>query len=172
MPPDVVPLMNTQNGAIRAPSFAEVLDDVALGTETRSSSLRFANASGQDWLSSLLTTHSNVNEPPRANVEAAFFADEDAELPPFDRFEADEAAAETAEIDIETVFDTDEGTIAAELGLKAARSVAALRQARRAFALRNHPDRFHPSLRDKANQRMQLANMLLDRRRKEIEAGR
>jgi hypothetical protein len=164
--------MNTQNGAIRAPSFAEVLDDVALGTETRSSSLRFANSSGQDWLSSLLKTHSNVNEPPRANVEAAFFSDEDA-VPPFDRFEADEAAtAEMSEIDVETVFDMDEGKIAAELGLKAARSVAALRQARRAFALRNHPDRFHPSLRDKANQRMQLANMLLDRRRKEIEAGR
>ncbi len=171
MPPDVVPLMNTQNGAIRAPSFAEVLDDVALGTETRSSSLRFANASGQDWLSLLLKTHSNVNEPPRANVEAAFFADEDA-LAPFDRFEADEASAEMPKIDVETVFDMDEGKIAAELGLKAARSVAALRQARRAFALRNHPDRFHPSLRDKANQRMQLANMLLDRRRKEIETGR
>ncbi len=163
--------MNTQNGAIRAPSFAEVLDDVALGTETRSSSLRFANASGQDWLSLLLKTHSNVNEPPRANVEAAFFADEDA-LAPFDRFEADEASAEMPKIDVETVFDMDEGKIAAELGLKAARSVAALRQARRAFALRNHPDRFHPSLRDKANQRMQLANMLLDRRRKEIETGR
>ncbi|MGA3302567.1 MAG: hypothetical protein ABSC72_04680 [Methylovirgula sp.] len=159
--------MNTQNGAIRAPSFAEVLDDVALGTETRSSSLRFANVSGQDWLSSLLKTHTGVNEPPRANVEAAFFADEDV-VPPFDRFEADEMLR----IDVETVFDMDEGAIAAELGLKAARSVAALRQARRAFALRNHPDRFHPSLRDKANQRMQLANMLLDRRRKEIEAGR
>lgn len=167
MPPDVAPHMNTQNGAIRAPSFAEVLDDVALGTETRSSSLRFANVSGQDWLSSLLKTHTGVNEPPRANVEAAFFADEDV-VPPFDRFEADEMLR----IDVETVFDMDEGAIAAELGLKAARSVAALRQARRAFALRNHPDRFHPSLRDKANQRMQLANMLLDRRRKEIEAGR
>jgi hypothetical protein len=164
--------MNTQNGAIRASSFAEILDDVALGTDKRSSSLHFANASGQDWLSSLLKTHAGVNEPPRANVEAAFFADGEADVPPFDRFEADEVAAETAAIDVETVFDMDEGKIAAELGLKAARSVAALRQARRAFALRNHPDRFHPSLRDKANQRMQLANMLLDRRRKEIEAGR
>ncbi|HEY1736570.1 MAG TPA: hypothetical protein VGG12_07990 [Methylovirgula sp.] len=162
--------MTTQNGAIRAPSFAEVLDDVALGAETHSSTLHFANASGQDWLSSLLKTHAKANGPPRAHVEAAFFADEEAA--PFGRFEADEIETETPAVAVETVLDMDEGRIASELGLKTARSVASLYKARRAFALRNHPDRFHPSLRDKANARMQLANMLLDRRRKEIEAKR
>ncbi len=69
-------------------------------------------------------------------------------------------------------FDLDEDKIAAELGLAAVRSVADLARARRAFALRNHPDLFHQAVRDQANARMQLANMLLDRRRKEIEAGR
>ena len=175
MPPDVGLSMSSQNGAIRAQSFAEILEDVALGS-TRDKAIRFSNASGQDWLASLLKSHS-VEKEPANDFAAAFFTeqDADAEAPPFDRFEPDEAiTADPPEpaVEVETHLDLDEDKIAAELGLKSANTVAALKKARRLFALRNHPDRFHPSLRDRATARMQLANMLLDRRRKEIESSR
>ena len=176
MPPDVGLSMISQNGAIRAQSFAEVLEDVALESGTRDKARRVSNASGQDWLAALLKSHSVENEPAN-DFAAAFFAEaeEEPEVPPFDRFEPDEAGVADppeAKVEIETVLDLDEDRIAAELGLKTAKTVTALKTARRLFALRNHPDRFHPSLRDKANARMQLANMLLDRRRKDIESGR
>jgi hypothetical protein len=172
VPPDVGLSMIKQNGAIRAQSFAEILEDVA-HESTRDNGVRFSNAAGQDWLASLLKSDSVENEPAN-DVAAAFFAEQD-EAPPFDRFEPEDAViADPPEpaVEVETVLDLDEDRITAELGLRSAKTVAALKKARRLFALRNHPDRFHPSLRDKATARMQLANMLLDRRHKEIDSGR
>lgn len=55
--------------------------------------------------------------------------------------------------------------IAVELGLDTARP-ADLGQLRRAFALKNHPDRVPPLLRQRALQRMQVANVLIDEARR------
>lgn len=62
--------------------------------------------------------------------------------------------------------------ISRELGLKGDIPVARLAHIRRAFAFRNHPDRVAPHLRQRALQRMQVANMLIDdaRRRALAEA--
>jgi hypothetical protein len=162
--------MNTPTiGAVlRARSFAEILDDVALAgdeRDIRSPAQRLKGERVQDWLFSQFGANSAAEEPARRNFEAAFFADAEEVgepiAPNFDMASFDMAS-----------FEMDEDKIAAELGLAAARSSADLAKARRSFALRNHPDLFQPALRAKANGRMQLANMLLDRRRREIEAKR
>lgn len=55
--------------------------------------------------------------------------------------------------------------IAAELGLADAWPTD-LGRLRRAFALKNHPDRVPPGLRQRALQRMQVANSLIDEARR------
>lgn len=55
--------------------------------------------------------------------------------------------------------------IAAELGLADA-GPTDLGRLRRAFALKNHPDRVPPGLRQRALQRMQVANSLIDEARR------
>jgi hypothetical protein len=52
--------------------------------------------------------------------------------------------------------------IAAELGLTRTLAPAELRQLRRDFAMRNHPDRCAPAQRRRAARRMTIANMLID----------
>lgn len=52
--------------------------------------------------------------------------------------------------------------IAFELDIAAVRSVEELSHLRRRFAMLNHPDRTAPSLRHRANQRMTIANTLID----------
>lgn len=56
---------------------------------------------------------------------------------------------------------TDEA-VADELHLNGRQSVAELKHLRRVFAWRNHPDRVPPKWRDKATQRMTIANALID----------
>ena len=140
---------------IRNPSFAEILDDLAAESEpeTGSRAGRFSGVSGGEWSFSTFGTESGAAEPDRREFDAGFFPDmEDCEI----------RAPE---------FDLDEGRIARELGLSAATSLSDLTRARRAFALRNHPDVVEPRFRSHANERMQIANMLLDRRNREIRAG-
>lgn len=151
---------------IRTRSFAEILDDLVVpgedGTDTASQTQSFSGVSGPEWLFSLFGQDTGTVALPRAGGTAAsFYSDEVGDY-------TEEAGSLVASI----VDMTDEDRIAAELDLESAASVADLARARRAFALRNHPDLFHPRLRAIANGRMQLANMLLDRRRREIEAGR
>lgn len=139
---------------IRSPSFSEILDDLSLaGTDNTASRWPHAPAAGRrEWLFSFTgqtATRQTASRPIDWDVEET---------------EPD------AEIAVE--LDLDEDKIAAELGLVTARSLAELKQARRSFARGNHPDLFAPALRAKANARMQLANMLLDRARKDIESGR
>ncbi|MGB8277028.1 MAG: hypothetical protein WCF20_03715 [Methylovirgula sp.] len=143
---------------IRTGSFAEILDDLVAqsgnGTDAASPGRSFSGASGQDWLFSLFAQDAETVALPDVGGAAAFYREEAGE-------------------DVEPILEmAQEDQIAAELDLGSAATLADLARARRAFALRNHPDRFHPALRATANGRMQLANMLLDRRRKEIEAGR
>ncbi len=66
------------------------------------------------------------------------------------------------------VIADDEDAIAAELALSCVRTLAELNQLRRAYAQRNHPDLLHPVLRADATRRMKIANMLIDRRGKEL----
>jgi hypothetical protein len=67
----------------------------------------------------------------------------------------------------------DPEAISRELGLKGNIPVARLASIRRAFAFRNHPDRVAPHLRQRALQRMQVANMLIDdARRRALAAAR
>jgi hypothetical protein len=147
--------------ASRNRSFADILDDLDATAEEadRVAPARATRqASGPDWLSSLFGRDRAQPQPDRVAVESAFFFD-DEELVP-------EAANEPLS------FDLDEDRIAAELGLASATTTAELQQARRAFARRYHPDLFDGDFKAKANARMQLANMLIDRRRKDIEGKR
>jgi hypothetical protein len=183
--------------ASRAPSFAEILDDLAFAGDSAPSRFRSRNSGGAtstDWLFSLFG-----KEPPAEQAKTGFGADFFAEAQEPDSQEpAAQAAPQPETLVKETPvkevrakaspakaapapevrelvppsFDLDEAKITAELGLARARSVADLAMARRSFARRNHPDLFHVRFRARANERMQLANMLLDRRRKEIERKR
>jgi hypothetical protein len=139
---------------IRNPSFAEILDDLAAGGEAASRGGRYSKVSGQEWTFSTLGAETQAPKSSRQGFDGAFFSDaEEGDSHPVD-------------------FDLDEGRIALELGLAAATCVSDLTRARRAFALRNHPDVVEPRFRSQANERMQIANMLLDRRNKEIRARR
>lgn len=63
--------------------------------------------------------------------------------------------------------------ISRELGLVGNMPASRLASIRRAFAFRNHPDRVAPHLRQRALQRMQVANMLIDdARRRAVAAAR
>jgi hypothetical protein len=140
---------------IRDPSFTEILDGLAQSDDSniRVRSRGFPGLSGQDWLFAVLDEEAPAN-PARPDCEAAFFSDmEDSE------FE-------------QQSFEVDEDQIAAELGLAAVISAADLARARRVFAAHNHPDIVAPAFRSQANERMQIANMLLDRRACEIKAKR
>ena len=53
--------------------------------------------------------------------------------------------------------------IAEDLHLSTTDTIAILQEKRRAFALANHPDRVHEAHRSLANERMTLANLLIDK---------
>jgi len=57
---------------------------------------------------------------------------------------------------------TDPHEIALELGIGGLHTVADLDRARRRFAFENHPDRLAPHLRERAAERMSIANGLID----------
>lgn len=142
---------------IRNRSFAEILDDLIVPSEEatdRASPTSVWGASRQARWFPHLAADAAIDISPRAADTAAYYAEA-----------ADDNAAAMAEME-------DEDQILVELDLASVATLADLARTRRNFALRNHPDLFHPRLRMIANRRMQLANMLLDRRRREIEAGR
>jgi hypothetical protein len=72
--------------------------------------------------------------------------------------EVEETLAEPETIELPPI---EPDAIAAELGLADA-TPADLGRLRRVFALKNHPDRVAPDLRQRALQRMQVANVLID----------
>ncbi len=57
---------------------------------------------------------------------------------------------------------TDPHDIALELGIGSLHTIADLDRARRRFAFENHPDRLAPHLRERAAERMGIANGLID----------
>ncbi len=66
----------------------------------------------------------------------------------------------------------DRDAVAAELRLRPGLTRAELHRIRRDFARSNHPDRVPPSWREEANQRMTIANALIDHALKETAAHR
>lgn len=88
-----------------------------------------------------------------ADAAAAEYAEAGSFEPGFAAVAAEEPAPELPSIEPRE--------IAAELNL-AATPIDELGQLRRRFAFGNHPDRVAPHLRDRAIQRMQVANMLID----------
>ncbi|MHB8883651.1 MAG: hypothetical protein ACYC5H_00965 [Methylovirgula sp.] len=142
---------------IRNRSFAEILDDLIVPSEETTdtaSPTSIWGASRQSGWFPHAAEDAEIDISPRAGDTAAYYAEA-----------ADDAVATMDDME-------DEDQIVVELDLESVATLADLARARRNFALRNHPDLFHPPLRMIANRRMQLANMLLDRRRREIEAGR
>ena len=109
---------------------------------------------------------------PAANAAFPFIdgeADDSAPVDPTDWFveldeplpiESDEPLSESPE------------AIALELGLDRAVSEEDLSRAKRRFMWRNHPDRRGQSQRGNANRRVAIANMLIDRARAKLAAGR
>jgi hypothetical protein len=138
---------------IRQPSFADVLEDVALAPHEEFVEDEGPSASvNQDWLFHIF-------------VEAA------AEVAPR---RPDAYRENTGEFFQTPLFDAtaDEDSIAAELDLPAAKNLDDIARVRRNFARRNHPDLLHPRLAELATARMKTANMLIDRRARELTQRR
>ncbi|REF89368.1 hypothetical protein DES32_0589 [Methylovirgula ligni] len=136
---------------IRQPSFSDILEDLALDPHAADDLGEAAPAaSSPDWLF-------------RVFVAAA----EDIAGDPQD---PRTAYHETGEEEPPLLLSlNDEERIIAELELESARTLDDLARIRRAFARRNHPDlMLHPRLAEQATARMKIANMLIDRRRKEL----
>ncbi len=96
---------------------------------------------------------------------AAAYAAEAEEAEPKDHVSArrgephDPSAAPAAQ--------SEDDAIAVELGLRADLADADLKQIRRDFAKKNHPDCFGPAQRLRAARRMSIANMLIDQHLKQ-----
>lgn len=85
--------------------------------------------------------------------------------------EPDSPADGEAAADALFAFSADPDAIMRELGLERVTRLEDFSRIRRAFALHNHPDRQPEHLRDLAQERMQVANQLIDQARQRF-AGR
>lgn len=68
---------------------------------------------------------------------------------------------------LEDLFFLDPDSISRELGIKPKSKPEELDRARRAFAMRYHPDRVPEEHRERAVLRMQIANMLIDKAKRD-----
>ncbi|KAB2873820.1 MAG: hypothetical protein F9K43_05375 [Bauldia sp.] len=75
---------------------------------------------------------------------------------------AAQATAPDLQPALEDLFFLDPQSISRELGIDAKSKPEDLDRARRAFAMRYHPDRMPEEMRERAALRMQIANMLID----------
>jgi hypothetical protein len=136
---------------IRPLSFTEILEDLRLDCVAEQPAHAFGSAN-RDWLFQLFSALESSSDPTSGGKASAYR----------------EAAAEARPM----APMSEEERVAVELELDSAATVADLKRIRRAFALRNHPDLLHHGLCAQATARMKIANMLIDRRGKEIEARR
>jgi hypothetical protein len=103
--------------------------------------------------------------------EAAAAEYRDMATAPETAFDALLAAADLSPADELPAIEPD--AIARELGLEKLKVARDFGRVRRDFAFRNHPDRVAPHLRERAIQRMQVANMLIDEaKRRALVAAR
>ena len=98
-----------------------------------------------------------------ANEAAAEYRDIAA---PETAFDALLAAADLPPVEELPAIDPD--VIARELGLEKLKAARDFGRLRRDFAFRNHPDRVAPHLKERAIQRMQVANMLIDEAKRRV----
>jgi hypothetical protein len=139
--------------AIRQPSFADVLEDVTLVPDDAPDMDTVPAGAGQpDWLFHI------------------FAAAADAAVAAQSSFAAYREAAGEAQPSIAALGE--EERVVVELDLASAKSLDDLTRIRRNFARRNHPDMLHPGLSEQATARMKIANMLIDRRARELKAQR
>ena len=101
-----------------------------------------------------------------ANEAAAEYRDIAA---PETAFDALLAAADLPPVEELPAIDPD--AIARELGLEKLKAARDFGRLRRDFAFRNHPDRVAPHLKERAIQRMQVANMLIDEAKRRVVAA-
>lgn len=140
--------------------FASVLDDLIASAEAASASPTRSTIPF-DYLAVADELHSG-----RITVSSEAAAAEYQDMAADGVFEAlfpDESSPED--------LSTEPDAISQELGLADIRIAADFAKARRTFAFKNHPDRVAPHLRDRAIQRMQIANMLIDEARKRALKG-
>ena len=119
------------------------------------------NRSFKDVFESLQLEATDMMEAPRA-VRHACFAPLFESIAPAEKLRADMRCAYDYAAHGGAPPAADSAAISRELGVDAHSSPLAIRQARRRFALRNHPDRVPPELREIATTRMRLANEMLD----------
>lgn len=139
--------------AIRQPSFADVLEDVTLApNDAPDTDASPATAAQPDWLFHIFAAATDAAVVAQSSVAAY-------------REAAGEAQPTIAALG-------EEERVVAELDLASAASLDDLTRIRRNFARRNHPDMLHPRLSEQATARMKIANMLIDRRARELKAKR
>jgi hypothetical protein len=144
---------------IRPLSFSEILDEIYFTAADSVMRRAEPHADNGDWLFQLFAERAQAAaDSTRGNAKA--FADR---ISAYREAEGDVAAAPPM---------SEEDRVGAELELDGAATIGDLKRIRRAFALRNHPDLFRPGSGAQATSRMKIANMLIDRRRKEIESRR
>lgn len=131
--------------------FATMLDELIAADDA----LRSAGGhiEGVDFLNAMEALHSGRITITDDAAEA-LYGEIAAELPP-----ADPRPSETVARPLPSL---DPVAIERELGIRRARTGAELDALRRRFAFANHPDRVPPELRDRAEQRMRIANALVD----------
>jgi hypothetical protein len=130
--------------------FADILDEIARPAPSADDTYSRAGARASPEFWQVLDQLSDGGAGDSGAMKAAYFADSTVSPESL----VDEWAYGELSLDPQD--------IAAELGLSTLGSVEALSSVRRKFALRNHPDRVRPAYRDRANQRMTIANMLID----------
>ena len=133
--------------------FASMLNDLFVEPSFQDEEARAPISTTLDYLSVAEELHSGRIQVTEAMV-AAQYLDAAAWL------EAEAALAAPA--DPEAAVSIDPATIARELALDAATTLADFNRVRRSFAFANHPDRVPAKLRESAMLRMQEANRLID----------
>jgi len=136
---------------IRQPSFSDILEDLALDPQaTEDFGTAAPAATSPDWLFHVFAAAA-ADIVADSQSSRSVYHDAGDEEPPV------------------LISLSEEERIVAELELETAKTSDDLARIRRAFARRNHPDlMLHPKLAEQATARMKIANMLIDRRRKEL----
>ncbi len=137
--------------------FATMLDELILADEAdRASAATIGRADFLAAMEELQTGGLRVGD----RMAAASYGEMASERPSKPAPEA--AAKRTAAAPAAPLPSLDPADIRRELGLDGLGDAAGLDAARRRFAFANHPDRVEPRLRQRAEQRMRIANMLVD----------
>lgn len=155
-----------------ARDFASVLNDILVESSLDEQGPPMAPPPTVDYLAvaeELLSGRIVVDEDAAAVYRENGGDDTDSTIDAF--FEAAPVVEEEAPAAAE-LPSVEPEAITRELGLVSTTPPAELARLRRAFAFKNHPDRVAPHLRQRAQLRMQVANMLIDDARRKAAPPR